>query len=147
MKFIHFSSRNSQNEKMFKKILLLATFLLYIQLSLAENDIKVDIPNILTQSTQTEPLTILEQMYRQAMATAFQHKSAEMLEKLSKGENTLPVAMDIVKISMLSQPTSNVLKKTASQVLSMMPTDYQQAAISAGLNSNLLATENSKTTE
>lgn len=147
MKFNHFSSRNSQNEKMFKKILLLATFLLYIQLSLAENDIKVDIPNILTQSTQTEPLTILEQMYRQAMATAFQHKSAEMLEKLSKGENTLPVAMDIVKISMLSQPTSNVLKKTASQVLSMMPTDYQQAAISAGLNSNLLATENSKTTE
>lgn len=127
---------------MFKKIFLLATFCLYIQLSLAENDIKKDISNILTQSVQAEPLIILEQMYRQAMATALQHKSAEMLEKLSKGENTLPVAMDIVKISMLSQPTSNVLKKTASQVLSMMPTDYQQAAISAGLNSNLLATEN-----
>ncbi|CAG9801519.1 unnamed protein product [Chironomus riparius] len=135
---------------MFKKILVFTTFCLYIQLSLAENDIKVDIPNILSQSIQSEtssPLTILEQMYRQAMTTAFQHKSAEMLEKLSKGENALPIAMEIVKISMLSQPTTNSLKKTASQVLSMMPPDYQQAAISAGLNSNLLATESANATE
>lgn len=135
---------------MFKNILVFATLCLFIQLSPAENDIKVDIPNILSQSIHpenTSPLTILEQMYRQAMTAAFQHKSAEMLEKLSKGENTLPAAMEIVKIAMLSQPSPNALKKTASQVLSMMPADYQQAAISAGLNYDILSTESPKASE
>lgn len=110
-----------------------------IHFSVAEN-----VPDILAQLPQSEsssPFTMLEKMYRQAMIKAFDKKSLEMQEKLARGENTLPVAMDIVKISMLSQPTPEILKKTASHVLSLMPEELQKVGIEVGLTNEILSTE------
>jgi hypothetical protein len=67
-------------------------------------------------------------IYKRAMVQALHTKVSELQEKLSTGENAIPAAIDILKITLLSTPTQNTIRKAAEHVFSLMSPDVKALA-------------------
>lgn len=72
--------------------------------------------------------SIIEAIYKKAMSSALQQKVIELQTRLANGENSIPAAVDILKISLLSNPTQQTIRKAAEHVLSIMSPEYLKSA-------------------
>lgn len=78
-------------------------------------------------------ISVIEQMYRSTMVSVLKQKLSEVQKKVTKGENALPEAIDILKIAILSQPTNNVtIRKAAENVISKITPQLGKAASTLG---------------
>jgi hypothetical protein len=125
--------------------LLLVTFAVALTLSVsaAETNSIDDSAKPSTSSPATEqterPLDlgpaqgIIEAIYKKAMISALQQKVVELQTRLMQGENAIPAAVDILKISLLSNPTQQTIRKAAEHVLSIMSPEYLKSVKENGL--------------
>lgn len=67
-------------------------------------------------------------IYKRAMVQALHTKVSELQEKLSSGDNAIPAAIDILKITILSTPTQNTIKKAAEHVFGMLSPEMKKLA-------------------
>lgn len=63
---------------------------------------------------------VIEAIYQKAMVNAIQNKVSELQQKLARGENSIPAAVDLLKITLLSTPTQDTIRKAAEQVISFI---------------------------
>lgn len=100
-----------------------------------KQSVALEAQNSITSDSQpTEPLpaqNLIAAIYRRAMAQALQTKVGELHQKLSTGENAIPTAVDILKLTLLSNPAQETIKKTAEHVLSMMSPEVKKLAPNA----------------
>lgn len=63
---------------------------------------------------------VIEAIYQKAMVNAIQNKVLELQQKLARGENSIPAAVDLLKITLLSTPTQDTIRKAAEQVINFI---------------------------
>lgn len=121
--------------KMNKAILCGFLSLLCLGLSIAapaDNSIETKSENQpeITEADLKPAQALITAIYQRAMVNALQTKVSELQQKISKGENAIPAAVDVLKITLLSSPTQDTIKKTAEQVLGeikkVMPKVYDR---------------------
>lgn len=92
------------------------------------------------QSATLETISMIEKMYRSTMVKVLGQKVFDVQRKIINGENAFPEAIDILKLTLLSQPTNDVtIRKAAENVFSKISPHLTQAAgqITAGLYKDL----------
>jgi hypothetical protein len=123
------------------KFVLISTlfFFAFAQLSLAisENAIEVPVPEVPLDdvadpaANPDQTLSMVEQMYRSTMVSVLKQKVMEVQKKVVKGENALPEAIDILKITLLSQPTNSMtIRRAAENVFMKISPQLGKAASS-----------------
>jgi hypothetical protein len=128
---------------MVKALLITLAIIATLNLSSAsENNVDINNFQIPEIPLETDPksaspdqtLSMVEKMYRSTMVTVLKQRVMEVQRKVLKGENALPEAIDILKITLLSQPTNNVtIRKAAENVFSKISPQLGKAAsITAG---------------
>jgi hypothetical protein len=125
------------------KFVLITIFIAFAQLSLAKSENAIDmqeeipIPEVPIDdvadpaANPDQTLSMVEQMYRSTMVSVLKQKVLEVQKKVVKGENALPEAIDILKITLLSQPTNSMtIRRAAENVFSKISPQLGKAAAS-----------------
>lgn len=96
----------------------------------------IDVPENSTRNEfDFKPVNnLVAALYRRAMVQALQTKVTELHTKLTTGENAIPTAVDILKLTLLSNPAQETLRKAAEHVLGMMSPELKSMATEAGNN-------------
>lgn len=76
---------------------------------------------------------IIGAIYRKAIAKALHEKVSDLQGKLTRGENAIPAAMDILKYALFSSHAKETMKKITEHVLSLMSPELKQQAIDEGI--------------
>lgn len=117
------------------KLLIAVVGLCLLQSTLAseveqeENSLSTVAPDFDFQPAQN----FIASIYRRAMIQALQARVTELGTKLANGENAMPAAMEILKITLLSNPTQTTIKKAAEHVLNIMSPEIRKLASAAGI--------------
>lgn len=92
-------------------------------------DDDLDEPTLDTLEVDFKPAqNMIAAIYKRAMVQALHTKVSELQEKLSTGDNAIPAAIDILKITLLSTPTQNTIKKAAEHVFGMLSPEMKKLA-------------------
>lgn len=75
---------------------------------------------------------IIGAIYRRAIAKALHEKVSDLQAKLFKGENAIPVAMDILRYALFSNQAQDTMKKITDHVLSIMSPEMKKQAADEG---------------
>lgn len=59
-------------------------------------------------------------VYRRAISQAVETKVKELQMAIKSGDNVVPVAIDILKLTLLSNPTQMTIRKTAEHIINIM---------------------------
>lgn len=71
---------------------------------------------------------LIEGIYRRATIQALHSKVSELQTKILNGENAIPAAIDVLKITLLSDPAKNAIVKAAEHVISLMSPEVKALA-------------------
>lgn len=69
---------------------------------------------------------MISQIYRKAVAQGINAKVTELQTKLANGENAIPVALDILKFALFSNPAQDTVRAAAMRVLGMMSPEIKK---------------------
>lgn len=69
---------------------------------------------------------VIAAIYQKAMVNALQTKVSELQQKLSSGDNAIPAAVDILKITLLSTPTQDAIRKAAENVMNLITPEMKK---------------------
>lgn len=101
--------------------------------NLIEAEEEVAVPVVPDPTNPDQTLSMVEQMYRSTMVSVLKQKVMDVQRKVVKGENAIPDAIDILKITLLSQPTNNItIRKAAENVFSKISPQLGKAASTLG---------------
>lgn len=69
---------------------------------------------------------VITAIYQKAMVNALQTKVTELQRTISAGENPIPAAVDLLKITLLSAPTQDSIRKAAQQVMNVITPEVRK---------------------
>lgn len=133
------------------KILLTLSVVCLLQFSLATEQENNSIDNEEVTTSETPEIdfgpaqNIIAGIYRRAAVQALQSKITELQTKLWNGQNPVPAAMDILRLTIFSNPAQDTLKKAADHVLSLMSPEVKKLAVEA-VAAEAIATEEAAST-
>lgn len=78
-------------------------------------------------------------VYRRAISQAVDTKVKELQTAISTGENVVPVALDILKLTLLSNPTQLTIRKTAEHIINIMSPEAKKVLNTVMLNPAMIA--------
>ncbi|CRL06796.1 CLUMA_CG019629, isoform A [Clunio marinus] len=79
-----------------------------------------------TDSDYKPVQNVVAAVYQRAMLQALQAKVTELHKKLSTGENAVPAAMDILKITLLSHPAQEAVRRAAEHIINAMAPELKK---------------------
>lgn len=69
---------------------------------------------------------MIASIYRRAFSQAVDTKVKDLQSAIQSGDNLVPAALDILKLTLLSNPTQMTIRKTAEHILSIMSPDTKK---------------------
>lgn len=78
-------------------------------------------------------------VYRRAISQAVDTKVKELQTAISTGDNVVPVALDILKLTLLSNPTQLTIRKTAEHIINIMSPEAKKVLNTVMLNPAMIA--------
>lgn len=73
---------------------------------------------------------MITSVYRRAIAQAVDTKVNELKTAINTGENVVPAAIDILKLTLLSNPTQQTIRKTAEHIINIMSPEVRKLMFS-----------------
>lgn len=90
--------------------------------------------SVTTESLMKGPAQdMIASIYRRAVAKALHDKVTELQTKLLKGDNAIPVAMDILKYALFSNQAKDTIRKVTEHVLGIMSPEVKKQAVDEGI--------------
>lgn len=101
-------------------LILLTVGLFGASLVFAADDAKIsDSPEQVSQFIRGSE-DMIAAVYRRAISQAVDTKVKELQQAIKSGDNVVPVAIDILKLTLLSNPTQLTIRKTAEHIINIM---------------------------
>lgn len=82
---------------------------------------------------------MITSVYRKAIAQAVDTKVNELKTAINTGDNVVPAAIDILKLTLLSNPTQQTIRKTAEHIINLMSPEIRKLMLNKGTSEETTA--------